>query len=72
MWPMGLLFNLSSGWLHATRFFATIGLIGFLATTVGVFVCLFVKALSERRIIHILNAVVAAATGKFSKPIVGF
>nr|XP_022314667.1 uncharacterized protein LOC111119103 isoform X2 [Crassostrea virginica] len=29
---------------------------------VGVFVCLFVKALSERRIIHILNAVVAAAT----------
>ncbi|XP_078333079.1 uncharacterized protein LOC111114360 isoform X2 [Crassostrea virginica] len=53
------------GWLHATRFFATIGLIGFLVTTVGVFVCLFVTELSQRRILHILTTLLAAGTGVF-------
>lgn len=49
-------------WLHVTRFFATLALIGFLVTTAGVLVCLFVTQLSQRRILHILTCVVAAGT----------
>ncbi|XP_061178210.1 uncharacterized protein LOC133186860 [Saccostrea echinata] len=50
-------------WLHVTRFFAAIGVIGFLLITVGVFVCLLVTPLSQRRILHILTTVIAAGTG---------
>lgn len=49
-------------WLHVTRLFATLALIGFVVTIVGVFVCLFVTQLSQRRILHILTCVVAAST----------
>uniref|UniRef100_A0A8W8NK09 Uncharacterized protein n=1 Tax=Magallana gigas TaxID=29159 RepID=A0A8W8NK09_MAGGI len=49
--------------LHVTRLFATLALIGFVVTTVGVFVCLFVTQLSQRRILHILTLMVAAVTG---------
>lgn len=49
-------------WLHVTRLFATLSLIGFVVTTVGVFVCLFVTQLSQRRILHILTCVVATST----------
>uniref|UniRef100_A0A8W8NNP1 Uncharacterized protein n=1 Tax=Magallana gigas TaxID=29159 RepID=A0A8W8NNP1_MAGGI len=49
-------------WLHVTRLFATLALIGFVVTTVGVFVCLFVTQLSQRRILHILTCVVATST----------
>ncbi|XP_065942047.1 uncharacterized protein [Magallana gigas] len=49
--------------LHVTRLFATLALIGFVVTTVGVFVCLFVTHLSQRRILHILTLMVAAVTG---------
>ncbi|XP_048730318.2 uncharacterized protein LOC125647613 [Ostrea edulis] len=52
-----------SGWLHATRLFATIALIGFMMSTAGVFVCLFITELSQRRILHILTTVLAAGTG---------
>lgn len=50
-------------WLHVTRFFAVIGLIGFLLVTAGVFVCLLVTQLSQRRLVHILTTVTAAGTG---------
>ncbi|XP_052722535.1 uncharacterized protein LOC128193231 [Crassostrea angulata] len=49
--------------LHVTRLFATLALIGFVVTTVGVFVCLFVTHLSQRRILHILTLMVATVTG---------
>lgn len=49
-------------WLHVTRVFATLALIGFVVTIVGVFVCLFVTQLSQRQILHILTCVVATST----------
>uniref|UniRef100_A0A8W8NK23 Uncharacterized protein n=1 Tax=Magallana gigas TaxID=29159 RepID=A0A8W8NK23_MAGGI len=49
-------------WLHVTRLFATLALIGFVVTIVGVFVCLFVTQLSQRQILHILTCVVATST----------
>lgn len=55
-------FSSIQDWLHVTRLFATLALIGFVVTTVGVFVCLFVTQLSQRRILHILTCVVATST----------